>query len=467
MAYTCEQCGEDFIKPSLLAGHRRTENHWRKYSCETCGKLFTRRNDWNRHQARHLDSTQYHCSDCGKTFSRPDDLARHRDEVHLQIGRGQKRAAEDSVGPDPKRMPAMDDPRAYYDIKKTKEKHMEKFKTTSTTYVATFKDIDVRGLEEILKTLKRIFAAIIDDVTDFAKPTDLIRMVVQCPELDYPIVLPFMKKAELTVERFLSEIERVLQSYEQFVLDSTLEIVITHVRMPDGAGRRRKYVDLEKFLKDKKCIIRIQNDDELCCARAIITAKAKIEGHEKWNSIRLGWDTQRQMAEQLHEDTSVPIGRCGVPEIKKFQAVLGGYQIHVVSKELLNSFQYVGPSAEKKIYIYYHDEHYDVITSMPAFLNKSYFCANCRIGYDHKEMHKCNNACHACYKIHETTVWEWIHCRNVTVISGANNATIYTRRRRQAGIVRVKNTTDAASVDKPSNFRHTDEAFFVIVLLMV
>jgi hypothetical protein len=43
--------------------------------------------------------------------------------------------------------------------------------------------------------------------------------------------------------------------------------------------------------------------------------------------------------------------------------------------------------------IYHHDDHYDVITSMPAFLSKSYFCAKCKTGYDHVAKHKCNNHC--------------------------------------------------------------------------
>jgi hypothetical protein len=44
---------------------------------------------------------------------------------------------------------------------------------------------------------------------------------------------------------------------------------------------------MEMFLKDKRCIIQIQNKDDMCCVRAIVTAKAKIDGHEQWNSNSL------------------------------------------------------------------------------------------------------------------------------------------------------------------------------------
>jgi hypothetical protein len=61
-----------------------------------------------------------------------------------------------------------------------------------------------------------------------------------------------MKLSQLNAERFLSGIERVLQSYEQFVLDETLEIELINVSLPSGGiGKRCKYVDLEKTLLEK------------------------------------------------------------------------------------------------------------------------------------------------------------------------------------------------------------------------
>ena len=99
----------------------------------------------------------------------------------------------------------------------------------------TFKELEVRNLT---KTLRLLFQSLIKDLTEFIKSEDLIRMSIPCPELDFPITIPFMKVSQLSTETLLKEIERVLQSYEQFVLDSSLEIDITHVNMPSGAGRK-------------------------------------------------------------------------------------------------------------------------------------------------------------------------------------------------------------------------------------
>lgn len=82
---------------------------------------------------------------------------------------------------------------------------------------------------------------------------DLVPLTVQCPELDYPISLPFMRVAQLSADRLLSEIERVLQSYEEFLIVQSLEIEAIHVKLSSGKENKKKcYVDLEKSLKESR-----------------------------------------------------------------------------------------------------------------------------------------------------------------------------------------------------------------------
>jgi hypothetical protein len=190
---------------------------------------------------------------------------------------------------------------------------------------------------------------------------------------------------QLTSKPLLTEIERVLQFNEQFVLDHCVHLNITHVSLPKGGtGKRCDYVDTERFLKDKRCIIQIQNKDDMYCARAIVTAKAKIDGHEQWNSIQRGRRIQEELALELHTNARVPLHQCGIEDVKTFQRFLVGYQIHVISREHFNGIVYHGPTADKKIYLYLHHNHYDVITSMTVFLSRNYFCTNCYKGYNTK-----------------------------------------------------------------------------------
>ena len=148
----------------------------------------------------------------------------------------------------------------------------------------------------------------------------------------------------------------------------------------------------------KKCFITIKDKDELCCTRAIVTAKAKLDSHPNWESIRHGGRIQGNLAAQLHEKVGVQRGSCGIPEIKKFQDVLPGYQIVLISKERFNAIIYKGPEAPKRIYLYYYDNHYGIITTMTGFLGRNYYCTSCNKGYDHEEHHNCKVTCSCCYR---------------------------------------------------------------------
>ncbi|XP_053397354.1 uncharacterized protein LOC128556395 [Mercenaria mercenaria] len=368
MVFHCPECDFTADKKSELLKHQRVENHWRCFRCDICDARFTRKANLDRHMEKHRKMSNVHCSECGRCFSRPDNLQRHRLEKH-QIGGGGQKIPSDQKADNGyiKRLRKDDNPRDFYAISKMKEQCIPKFRTTASAYKFTFQDTEVT--EDVLSTLRKLFSANFEDLTRESKPKDLVRLTVQTPSLDYPIVIPFLPITQLKTDRFMAELERVLQSNEDFAIDETLLFEVTVVDMPDGGTRKRcKHVNTEKFLHDKRCVIQIQNDDDLCCATAIVTAKAKLDGHEKWGSIRNGNKIQKEMARQLHEETGVTSGRCGVAKIKKFQDILPDCQIHVISQEHFNSIIYTGPDTEKNIYLYYHDQHYDVITSMAAFL---------------------------------------------------------------------------------------------------
>lgn len=81
----------------------------------------------------------------------------------------------------------------YYTLRVVKETRIPKFQTTATHYKVDFKDFEVRELSDILKTLKRLFQSLFENITEFMEPFDLVRLSVECPELDFPITPPFMK----------------------------------------------------------------------------------------------------------------------------------------------------------------------------------------------------------------------------------------------------------------------------------
>jgi hypothetical protein len=329
------------------------------------------------------------------------------DESLLQYGRGQKRShdemndgASDEVSDD------------FFTVTDEKQVNVRKFKTKGMSYTINFMDTFAHlELSQFHDRLHEIFQRVFDRVTRDIPSHDQVRFVLHSPQLEYPISLPFMPRQRLTTERVLAEFERVIQSNQEFRLNDTVNIDIIHVEMPHGGrGTKRSEVNLEKHLMDKRSIVRIQNKDDLCLARALVVAEAKIDNDSQYKSIvDHRRPLQTRLARELHQNSGVPLGPCGLDEVKQFQTYMSEYQINIVSKEHQKTFLYSGPEQEKNIYLFLHDNHYDVITSMPGFLARGIYCHTCKKAYDHQREHLCPNACRFC-RFPDCPIVSWIHC---------------------------------------------------------
>ena len=133
------------------------------------------------------------------------------------------------------------------------------------------------------------------------------------------------------------------------------------------------------------CIIKINNQDNLCVARSIVVMKA----HADWKALeeiakqpsttadqreaahqahlnyknlsRQREQSQRkqgELARELHQKVNVPEGRCGLQEWKQFQSYLSpDYQLQVLCGQTPFMLLYQGPSAPKQINLVKMGEH--------------------------------------------------------------------------------------------------------------
>ena len=323
------------------------------------------------------------------TNSEDDELERE------QTGRGEKRKAENQNE---------EQGQNYYQIKPVRKHHSKKFNMTAKNYSVRFNNVldDV----DLLKSRKRtyaIFNNLIEDVTEDMNQNDQVRFILSSNQLQTPIVIPFCSLEELTTEKVLSHVEKVVQSNEEFRLNNTVNIDLIRVEMPQGSGRvKRNIVDIREYLKKKKSVIPINNKDDLCLARALAVSIARIEKDPRYARItRPDSSVQRERAFDLHEAANVPLGPCGLNEVELFQQYLVNYQIIVVSGDHNNGIIYprqppANPDPEKSIYLYYQANHFDVITSLPGFLNRSYFCHRCHKAYSNTADHLCKDQCNLC-----------------------------------------------------------------------
>ena len=327
----------------------------------------------------------------------PSDEETTSEEDAEQTGRGVKRKAQNQH---------VEQEQDYYQIEPVRKHHSKKFNMTAKNYSVHFnKALGNVDLLESRNRTYRIFERLIEDVTEGMNPTDQVRFVLRSHQLQTPISIPFCPLEELTVEKVLSNVEKVVQSNEDFRLNDTVTINIIHVEMPRGSGKskvKRTTLNIRDHLKKKQSVILINNKDHLCLARALVVSIARIEKDPQYNAIRQsGRLVQRERALDLHQAANVPLGPCGIDEVKLFQHHLVQYQIIVVSGDQDNAIIYppeppANPNPEKSIYLYYQANHFDVITTLPGFLNTCYFCHVCHKAYDHTTDHLCNGMCRSC-----------------------------------------------------------------------
>ena len=336
------------------------------------------------------------------------------DGVLNQVGRGQKRKNDDDVQDE-------EQGQYYYEIENVKKQYSKKFRMTSTNHTIRFNNVlDNIDLLESQQRTYTIFHHLLEDVTTDMNPNDQVRFILRSDQLQTPISIPFCSLEELTTEKVLSNIEKVVQSNEEFRLNDTVSIDLIHVEMPQGSGKsrvKRTTYDIREYLKKKKSVIPINNKDDFCLARALAVAIARIEKNPKYVQIR---DSRRghiqlDRALDLHQAANVPLRPCGLNEVEQFQQHLTNYQIVVVSGDHNNSIIYppqppANPDPEKSIYLYFHANHFNVITTLPGFLNRSYFCHRCHKAYSNTCDHLCDDMCRSCRSIECKLVGSGITC---------------------------------------------------------
>jgi len=191
------------------------------------------------------------------------------------------------------------------------------------------------------------------------------------------------------INSFYDRLDRVLQSAEEVEIEG-IEFEITVIANPVATGNPI----LDQL--HTKSIRRIQNQDTLCLGRAIVTALAytdyfenKTESQKK--HIKEGRQLQTKLTNELYNFSHVEIKQEGnnLDDVKIFEHHLN-IRIIIYYGNTNESILYSGNEEfDKRIYLYYHDEHYDVITHIAPFLSSRLYCVNCLKGYTNQ--HSCKD----------------------------------------------------------------------------
>lgn len=137
--------------------------------------MFSRKQNLERHQKKHDDENNQHCPECLNVFTREDALDKH---LHQQHGwtrvKGSLDTEDGGSAAKRRRLDLREGPRSLYNLEKTGERKIEKFRTTASYYKVNVRDLEIQGLPNILKSLKTMFQSIIEDITEMIPDTDLV-----------------------------------------------------------------------------------------------------------------------------------------------------------------------------------------------------------------------------------------------------------------------------------------------------
>ncbi|XP_071847564.1 uncharacterized protein [Apostichopus japonicus] len=284
---------------------------------------------------------------------------------------------------------------------------IRRFNAEANEFVVAFKkkwaDTFVQQQSTIITAFYDIIDSFIRNNIDTFQAGDLVGMEFDHVNLHTTIFVPLMRRDQIDADRFLSNLERILQSNDAFTLDDTLCAKLIRVKETKGGQPTEAApLTLSEWRLKKRSIVRIRNtDDDMCLARAIVAAMSHSTKHQgkktDWSNSREGRSKQTKLTEQLHLRARVPIGSCGLDAIPQFETAYSDYRIIVLTTGQKNPILYAGKHVHgKPLFLYYHHQHFDTIVSINGFLNSKFFCCKCLKAYTHRKKHACTKRCLAC-----------------------------------------------------------------------
>lgn len=303
--------------------------------------------------------------------------------------------------------------RKLYRIKKESTKKCVKYMCESTTYEISFFDMTDRTFAEVNQQIQLLFEQLSRDFIEQLGDNDRIRIVFYHDILDSPISTNFTSRQDMLTLNLLDQFQRVMQSYKNQPIEPNhnFKANIIIARIPSGGGRKHNAAinaihnprnDMQELCQTTSSIKVINNNDDLCLLRAVLVGKAYADKEPYRN--RLLHHNNRCLNKrtlQLARDIQINDQKCGIKELRAIEIVLKWYQITLFNSDGKFDAEplYQGPMNEKFIYITLTEDHYNVITSMPVFYNRCYFCDYCKIGYNQVGDHLCTNMCNLCKRL--------------------------------------------------------------------
>ena len=301
----------------------------------------------------------------------------------------------------------------YSGVRRTHKRNS--LQAVSRDYEVYFTDIEgnAHHLKEIFQSLfNKLVTEIETDLPDFSHRS---RLVLNAPSLNYPIHIPFHPACDFNADLILNEIERVLNSNENFDISDSVKVNILSVSLPVMGGyklggiQNRTVPDICSFAKQKKSIITIRDtsDSNDCLLRALAVGVALVERKDSGRYKHLS-RVESQTAEKKQllyrpkrfdgfDCESGSTNRCTTEDLTIWacSSFLKQYMITLFDRNFMGVFIKSFNDGKDKHFDLLYDPanyHVDVISSTKGLFMVRHYCYVCQKGCSNIK-HLCTGSC--------------------------------------------------------------------------
>ena len=213
---------------------------------------------------------------------------------------------------------------ANVNVERIAARHSPRFNLNFERFRVTVRNTNDVPVEKKLDVIISILQHVLDEVLINVGADDRVRIILDSNHLPRgAIFTPIINKDQLTVDRWMLAIEQVLNSQQEFRIDDSFEVTVEFVKTPSGGCKKDLPALLARKLRKKRCVVRIQNRDDLCMARALVVGKALADGKERLYAALKRADSKEQgeNARSLHRVAKVPQRVCSIEDIPAFEKV--------------------------------------------------------------------------------------------------------------------------------------------------
>ncbi len=261
-------------------------------------------------------------------------------------------------------------------------RYSKKYKVDVNRFKVTLRDPQNVPIPDVPHFIHNTLDFILRRVTDTAEPHDRIRICIDAKSLKYPIWTPPIPKNQLSVDRWMTEVERVLNSNEEIRLQDGMTVMVQIANVVSGSCSYHVPDRILKKLKRLQCVVQVFNEkDHMCLPRCFILASKLArfgERSEEYKEVCKRRTTQRILAKQLLGELDLTDREMTLDDIPKFCQAFPDFRIRVISLEQNNAIVFDNHAKQKKeINLLHYSHHFAVLKSLKAFFKSSYYCTGC------------------------------------------------------------------------------------------